>query len=120
LLPNILVVTETWLDPAVPFSLFTISNYSLFRSDRSSHGGGIGIWSLYQSVEIPITVPVDVKTNILSLRIPKFNALLIAIYHPYWGANRAHKQVINILETFIECNLTKDERILFLFNNLRL
>lgn len=41
--PEVLTVSETWLDPSVGNSEIHIPGYSLFRSDRNRCGGGVAI-----------------------------------------------------------------------------
>ena len=45
---DVLALSETWLSDAIPSSALTISNYSLFRSDRKSslkqRGGGVAVY----------------------------------------------------------------------------
>lgn len=42
--PDILVISETWLNKSVPDSTIQINGYNLFRSDRPSKGGGVAIY----------------------------------------------------------------------------
>lgn len=41
---HILAVTETWLSPEYPDALVDVPGYQLFRMDRVSRGGGIGVY----------------------------------------------------------------------------
>ena len=43
--PDIICVSETWLCPEVLSSELFIPRYSLFRLDRSRHGGGVAIYA---------------------------------------------------------------------------
>ena len=42
--PDILVVSETWLNKSVLDSTIQINGYNIFRSDRQSKGGGVAIY----------------------------------------------------------------------------
>ncbi len=49
--PDIVMVTETWLDDSVTDSLLCNgADYSIFRNDRGSVGGGVVIFTKNQSV----------------------------------------------------------------------
>ena len=40
--PDIVVLTETWLDNFIPSSIFACcETYNIFRKDRSTRGGGV-------------------------------------------------------------------------------
>ena len=39
--PDILALSETWLDSSVDDSLVAIPGYRVYRSDRHRHGGGV-------------------------------------------------------------------------------
>ena len=43
-MPDIICIVETWLDNDVSDDELFLSNYQLFRLDRSRHGGGIAIY----------------------------------------------------------------------------
>ena len=45
LLPDIVIVTESWLDASTPSNLYALNDYSLYRSDRDNCGGGVAVWS---------------------------------------------------------------------------
>ena len=54
--PDILCITETWLQPALPNSLIVFdSNYSVFRTDRSSDRTGGGVCILTSNATIKAT-----------------------------------------------------------------
>ena len=42
--PDILAVSEMWLDPSVSDCEVSLSGYHLYRCDRSRSGGGIGVY----------------------------------------------------------------------------
>ena len=88
--PDILVLTETWLDDHLPNSLFAPSQmYNVFRNDRQLHGGGVcvlikkGNCFSVCSVEIPdcyndveiVAVDIDDSSGAQPLR-------LVATYRP--------------------------------------
>ena len=44
------VLSETWLSDEIPDSAVAMNNFILFRNDRPSHAGGVGI---YVNCKIP-------------------------------------------------------------------
>ena len=42
--PEVLALSETWLDPSVDNCEINLLGYSLFRSDRNCCGGGIAVY----------------------------------------------------------------------------
>ena len=43
--PDLICISETWLSPDILSSEISLSGYSLFRLDRSRHGGGVAIYA---------------------------------------------------------------------------
>lgn len=41
---HVMCISETWLNENIPNNVIDIPNYSLFRKDRLSRGGGVGIY----------------------------------------------------------------------------
>ena len=45
--PDVLIITESWLDSSIPDSLLVADyNYHIFRKDRLSRGDGVSVLSL--------------------------------------------------------------------------
>ncbi|MCG8079022.1 MAG: endonuclease/exonuclease/phosphatase family protein, partial [Candidatus Thiodiazotropha taylori] len=54
--PDIVIATETWLDPSITNNQFFPSNYKVFRRDRASGSGGgvlVAVRNEYLSEEVP-------------------------------------------------------------------
>ena len=67
--PDILCITETWLQPALPNSLIVFdSNYSVFRTDRSSDRTGGGVCILTSNATIKAT-SVAIPSKFLHLEL---------------------------------------------------
>ena len=67
--PDILCITETWLQPALPNSLIVFdSNYSVFRTDRSSDRTGGGVCILTSNATIKATL-VAIPSKFLHLEL---------------------------------------------------
>ena len=77
--PDIIIITESWINPQYPSNVLQIENYFLYRADRDSDGGGITIWSLNSCRLIPVCLPDTLKSDLLVLRIETYNILLIAV-----------------------------------------
>lgn len=53
--PDILALSETWLDSSVLDSELALAEYSLYRKDRNRHGGGIAMYLKSSLSSYPIT-----------------------------------------------------------------
>lgn len=120
--PDFVCISETWLDCNYPSALLNIDNYYLYRNDRNSHGGGVAIWSRYICNEISVDLPHTINSNILALCVPELRALLIIVYHPYWGHVSQHEDVIDSLQCCLDNNDNYYDNIYICgdFNDLRL
>lgn len=49
--PDIIALTETWLDSDISVSEISIASYQLFRRDRTWHGGGIALY-VSESIQV--------------------------------------------------------------------
>lgn len=49
--PDIIAITESWLDPCITLNEVAISNYKLFRRDRNRHGGGVCLY-IHESLRV--------------------------------------------------------------------
>ena len=98
--PDVIVITETWFDPCLPDSLFSIDGYNLLRCDRNSNGGGIALFLRhtlsYQRIDIA-SIP-NVKSNFLCCMLPELSIIFFCIYHPYWGSSSTHRSVLEHLQ----------------------
>ena len=102
LLPDIVIVTESWLDASTPSNLYALNDYSLYRSDRDNCGGGVAVWSRHCGSLVRFQGSDELKSNILPLWLPSKNTLFIAIYHPYWGKCKQHNLLSSILQSIID------------------
>ena len=87
--PDLVVICESWLKPAMPDSLFHISNYSLYRKDRLVRkGGGVAIYvcNKYTCKTVPLPSGLNVNFELIcvlcSNPVTSDSYLLIAVYHP--------------------------------------
>jgi hypothetical protein len=86
-LADICIFSETKLDESFPISQFRISNYSVYRKDRNSFGGGIIV---YINSVLPHCVRNDfndlfvnnIEGLVLEISIKKRKWLILAIYKP--------------------------------------
>ena len=53
--PDIVCITETWLSPDILSSEVCIPGFTLFRTDRTQHGGGVAIYA--KSSLSPVLLP---------------------------------------------------------------
>ena len=84
--PNIVIITETWLDHHVPDSFLTISDYVILRCDRDSHGGGVAVF-IKKTISheiVSLTPSNNFKSNILACRLVELSVIWFCFYHPYY------------------------------------
>jgi len=85
--PDIIVVTETWLDEHIPNSLFNcVASYNIFRSDRvGRNGGGVAIFvhKRLRSYELDISNLFENLEVCLIAVVSNRNKLFVgAVYKP--------------------------------------
>ena len=120
--PNILVLTETWLDDSFPKGTLSFKGYKHFRKDRShevkqkfkkKNGGGVAI--IFKD-NIKVTPCKDLNKNDdeifwASTRIKNKQLLIGAIYRPgYCNIQDS----ISSLEDHLQCAFQKTDRILMI------
>lgn len=78
--PNIITLSETWLNSNIP------SNYTLYRSDRSSRDGGVAIYvssEFISELTIPAVVPLYFECVFVKVIFHENKSLIIgSIYRP--------------------------------------
>lgn len=95
--PDIICVTESWLNESVPDDAITIFGYNVFRSDRTTQkGGGICAW-IKSIFEVNIVVNKsnckDAEVLLLRVRRKRFTCFLLILYLPHGQSlNVADKQ----------------------------
>jgi hypothetical protein len=95
--PTICCFCETWLDDSTLDCIAALNNYSIIRRDRVN-GRGSGLLMFITSSLPFITLDIThlsishnySDTEFLPVLLPSLNALIVQIYHPYWGASPAH------------------------------
>ena len=104
---DIIAVTENFLDPSISDSEFAPQFYSIFRRDRSRHGGGVMV--LVRD-NIPVSHRFDLETGceILWLQIAtqSYNNFLLGVYYrPPGNSVEALEHLNNSLISLSSCNL---------------
>ena len=83
---DILVVSETKLDPTFPACQFNIPGYSLpYRRDRNRNGGGVMIFvreDISSKLLIKHSLPDDIEVLFVEINLRKTKFLLLGGYHP--------------------------------------
>lgn len=102
--PDVIIITETWLDSTINDLAVRIPGYKLVRQDRNSRGGGV---VFYYKLHLSLSVVSneflsDIKSNILCCKIDEFDTTFCLIYHPYWGKVSAHSVVIDYFQSLID------------------
>ena len=105
--PDVVAITETWLDPDIPDSFVHISGYNLVRCDRDANGGGVAFY-IRSSIAfdiVPLVLPSHSKTNILACRLTSLSVFIFCVYHPYWGSSKEHQFVLDFLQDVFDSPL---------------
>ena len=108
---DIIALSETWLDPTTPSSIFCPPRYNIYRDDRlTGRGGGtlILIKDKFSSSKIDLTC-CDVNSNIdavcCKLHINNLSDLgILCIYRPPNSSPNDNKCVLDIITDFLHFN----------------
>ena len=88
---DIACITETWLMTEIPDSHVSLKDFTLFRKDRPSHGGGLAAFIrssipcvLLPKIELRGAVTETMWLHVKPFRLPRsVSTILIGlIYHP--------------------------------------
>ena len=102
LMPDVVVLTESWLDEEVPDCSISVNNYNVIRKDRNDKGGGILCYLRSQFTYSVITgsdIPTlhECCTEILPIFINSISTLLICVYHPFFNNISKDEKAIDTL-----------------------
>lgn len=102
--PDVICISESWLDSSIHDGSVSIPNYNLVRSDRDIHGGGVAIFCRSDiNVTVVSSCVVDqINSNILCCYLHEFDAHICVIYHPYWGNIAAHDIMVDFIQKLID------------------
>ena len=84
-------MTETWLSEEISDSHVSLANFSLFRKDRTTRGGGIAMYvkssiqcKILDIIKPPDMITEDMWIQLRPTRLPRqISSILIGvIYHP--------------------------------------
>ena len=110
--PDILCITETWLNDNIPDSLITgDSNYAVFRRDRPGgtavQGGGVCILTNNDSVSaVSLTLPVKFNTLELcgiDVLLSGGNSVRIINFYRPPGVSNRNPNDVSLMSLFSEC-----------------
>ena len=80
---NIIILTETKIDGTYPNSLFCMTNYRLFRNDRTKRGGGVMAYVKAGIAVRRLKLPHTYKTLeaiALDVNLGDSNCVILGIY----------------------------------------
>jgi hypothetical protein len=95
---DVVVLTETWLHDRIPDCSLQLDGYTFQRFDRcdSRKGGGILVYSSNHLGPVKVINYSHVeKSEIALLHLENQRLLLMAIYHPVWGAASSHDAALD-------------------------
>ena len=81
--PDIVCITETWLNEDVLDSEICIPNYQLVRLDQDRHGGGIALYiANYLSYSLICSGPDTLEFLAISIKQPQSDMAIALLYRP--------------------------------------
>ena len=81
--PDIVCITETWLNENVLDSEICIPNYQLVRLDRNRQGGGIALYiANYLSYSLICSGPDTLEFLAISIKQPQGDVAIALLYRP--------------------------------------
>jgi hypothetical protein len=102
--PDIIIITETWVDDSVPDSFLSVNGYVILRCDRDVYGGGVAIFIRqpfsHEVIDFP-SLP-KLKSNVLCCKVPDLRSIFVCVYHPYWGTAPEHMLLLEHLQHTID------------------
>ena len=96
-LPDIFVITESWLHSGISDDLVSFIGYHFLQEDRDKRGGGLIIYMKENIIYEVIECHFDGNSDVGAVYIPQFDAVLLSLYHPVWGNSLAHYTMIDFL-----------------------
>ncbi|KAK9696613.1 hypothetical protein QE152_g31479 [Popillia japonica] len=105
---DILIVSETWLNPNISSGLVYINNYTFLRSDRVNRiGGGVGIYLRNTFKFSRIATSSAIEQLWISVGLGNKKIGIGAVYNPPHANTR---EFLDILEdSVVDCQLIVDE-----------
>jgi len=105
--PNIITLSETWLNSSISDTEINLLNYTLYRSDRSSRGGGVAIYvssELISELTIPTVKPLHFECVFVKVIFHENKSLIIgSIYRPPSSPAETFDHLISTINS-ISCN----------------
>ena len=93
--PDIIIGTETWLNPNIFSSEVLPSNYTVFRRDRADSHGGVLIAVKDDLVCTPVSTNKELELICVKVRINRSKSIIIsAFYRPPSESNTEHAQAV--------------------------
>ena len=108
-LPDIVLITETWLNDTVTDNLITDSqSYNVFRTDRQdANGGGVCILTNSNSLTAtPVTLPArfqQLELCCIDVLLPDSSTVRLVIFYRPPGASNRNANVVNYMSLFYDC-----------------
>ena len=86
--PDVIFLTETWLDDNIPDNCVSVSDFTIARKDRNKFGGRIMLYIrvnfhyfIIQSECVPSLLVCE--SEMLPVVFSSLNLLMIGVYHPF-------------------------------------
>ena len=112
--PDVLILTESWLNRTIPDSDIALNEYSIYRTDRVSRGGGVAIYVKARfSITVLKSVSIAKHFDFIALKLDlgkSFSITVIGIYRPPAAPPDSLNLLTDLLSSFLntECLISGD------------
>lgn len=108
--PQVITLSETWLNSSIADNEIKLEDYVLYRKDRGSRGGGLLIYvssNLNSELALPAENPVFFEGLFVQINLHENKRLLIGnIYRPPNAPVESIKNIVSTINSF-KCNIEK-------------
>ena len=88
--PDLVCIVESWLSSDISDNEILIPNYSIFRLDRSRHGGGILVYVKSSLCVSSVQSPLDIELLFLTVKSNHRSFSIATFYRHCWLDLHAH------------------------------
>ena len=115
--PDIICITETWLDDSILNNELFIDNYNIIRHDRDRHGGGVMFFVInYISYNLVSSGPLDLELIVISVKLCSSKVCIALFYRPPNASGSIFDNVLTSLCTYVDVSLFSNFILLGDFN----
>ena len=106
--PNVITISETWLNSSIPDSAVQIDDYVLYRADRGSRGGGVATYvssNLTSELVNPTVNPMHFECLFIKIIFHENKHLVVGnIYRPPDASPESTQCIIATINSINQLN----------------